>query len=86
MDTPKVLLVDDEVRFIKPLVRRLKKRSLVASSGAAQATFDLTVDGMAVSGLPFGCDGIRRIQCLAIGPNSSNATLYVDSVRVEVFA
>lgn len=49
-----------------------------------KATFDLTVDGMTVTDLPFGCDGIHRIQCLAIGPNSSNATLYVDAVKVEV--
>jgi len=49
-----------------------------------QGSFDLTVDGQTATGLPFGRDGIRRIQCLAIGPNSSNATLYVGSVKVEV--
>ena len=32
MDAPKVLLVDDEIRFIEALVKRLKKRKLVAAS------------------------------------------------------
>ena len=32
MDAPKVLIVDDEIRFIEALVKRLKKRSLVATS------------------------------------------------------
>ena len=32
MDATKVLLVDDEIRFIEALVKRLKKRKLVAAS------------------------------------------------------
>jgi len=32
VDAPKVLLVDDEIRFVEALVKRLKKRKLVAAS------------------------------------------------------
>ena len=46
--------------------------------------FDLTVNGQTATDLPFAHDGVRRVQCLFFGPNTSNGTLYVDAVRVEV--
>ena len=47
-------------------------------------TFDLTVEGKTVEGLPFASYGVRRVQAIAFGPNSSNSTLYLDDVSVRV--
>ncbi len=51
----------------------------------AVATFDLTVGETTVTGLPFAVSSIRRVQALEFGPNTSNCTLYVDSVKIEIF-
>lgn len=49
----------------------------------ATGTFDLTVDGQTVTGLPFATDGVHRVRCLTIGPNSGSTALLVDSIRVS---
>ena len=49
-----------------------------------QATFDLTIEGQTATGLPFGHDGIHRIQSIGICPNTSKCTMYVDEVSVRV--
>jgi hypothetical protein len=48
----------------------------------AAGTFSLTIGGKTVTGLPFGVDGVRRLRCLTIGPNSGGAALLVSSVKV----
>jgi len=50
----------------------------------AAGTFDLTVDGRTVEGLPFAEDGVKRLQSVAFAPNSNNTTLYVDDVTIRV--
>lgn len=50
----------------------------------AAGTFDLTVDGETVEGLPFAEDEVTRLQSIGFAPNASNTTLYVDDVTVRV--
>jgi hypothetical protein len=50
----------------------------------AAGTFDLTVDGNAVEGLPFAEENVNRVQSIAFAPNANNTTLYVDDVTVRV--
>ncbi len=48
------------------------------------ATFDLTVGDQTATGLPFGDDGVHRIQTIGFCPNTNNCTMYVDRVWVRV--
>jgi len=48
------------------------------------ATFDLTVAGKTVRGLPFAQQNLHRIQTIGFYPNKDNCTMHVDSVRVIV--
>ena len=57
---------------------------VLITADLAEQTFDLTVAGETVTGLPFGVDGVRRVQAIAFCPNRNDCTLYVDSARVEV--
>ena len=50
----------------------------------AAAEFDLTVAGATATGLPFANDTVHRIEAIALCPNTSNCTLYIDSVKVRV--
>ena len=47
-------------------------------------TFDLTVEGKTATGLPFGHEGVHRVQAIAFCPNTNNCTIYVDQVEVRV--
>ena len=47
-------------------------------------TFDVTINGQTATGLPFAQDGVRRIQCIALAPNTSNCVIYIDRVAVKV--
>ena len=51
----------------------------------AAGTFDLTVGGTTVTALPFAVDGVNRVRCLTLGPNSGNTILLVDSIRVAAW-
>ena len=48
------------------------------------ATFDLTIGDKTVQALPFALGGVKRVQCIAIGPNSGNSVIYVERVQVTV--
>jgi len=48
------------------------------------STFDLSVNGITARGLPFGVEGVHRIQCLSLSPNTRNCVLYIDRVKVTV--
>ncbi len=48
------------------------------------STFDLTIEGQTAVGLPFGDDGIRRVQALCFSPNRNSCTMYIDDVRVLI--
>jgi len=66
VDAPKVLIVDDEVRFIQALVRRLKKRKLVAASAdsGAEALRRLDEDPADVVVLDLKMPGMDGIEVL----------------------
>ena len=50
----------------------------------AAGTFDLTVEGKTATGLPFGEEGVSRIQSICFAPNRNNCIYYVDDVVVRV--
>ncbi len=49
-----------------------------------KATFDLTVAGRTVKGLPFAFDNVHRIQTIVLCPNTANGVICVDRIRVGV--
>ena len=50
----------------------------------ARASFDLTVGGQTAKDLPFADNSVRRIQSIALCPNTSNGTMVVGRVSVRV--
>ena len=59
-------------------------QEVVIRADSAAGTFDLTVGGKTVEGLPFAMEGVRRIRCLFVGPNSSETTLYLAGLTLRV--
>ncbi len=47
-------------------------------------TFDVTMGGQTVTGLPFAMDGVRRMQSLFCGPNAANTALCLSRCTVAV--
>jgi len=44
----------------------------------------VTIDGKTATGLPFAQDGVRRLQCIALAPNTNNCVIYIDHVVANV--